>query len=319
MTFKVYISEPEFIRNCPNAIQRLKAAGGELIMHNGDSSPREEEMIECLEDADAWIAGLENITGGILRNAPRLKVISRFGVGCDNVDTEAAAERGITIAVTEGAMTNSVAELVFGLVLALARRIPYGDAIVRGGDWRRYVGVEISGKTLGIAGMGRIGRAVARRAKGFDMRVIGFDAVSFDSFAEATGIEVVGFERLVADSDFLSLHLPSTKETRGIIDAHALAQMKRSAFIVNTARGELVNETALAEALKRGQIAGAATDVFAGEPPVGSPLIGLENFIATPHVGSLTAEALVRMGEIAAGNVINLLRGDGPVYSYRRA
>jgi D-3-phosphoglycerate dehydrogenase len=249
-----------------------------------------------------------------LAAAPRLKVISKHGVGYENIDLEAARDRNIPVAIAGGAIADSVADMALALLLALARQIPQGDASVRAGDWKRFVGPELAGKTLGIVGLGQIGKGVCRRAKGFGLQVVAYDTYQDQAFAASWGVSYLPLDELLAQSDFISLHAPVTAETRHLMGAEQLARMKPTAYLINTARGELVDELALYEALKQGHLAGAASDVFIQEPPGEHPLLTLANFIATPHSAGQTPEGLRRMGEITAENALRVLRGEAPLY-----
>lgn len=262
-------------------------------------------------EADGWIAGLERIDRELLEHAPRLRVIARYGVGVDAVDLEAAAERGIVVTNTPGANAGAVAELVIGLMLALARRIPHADRCVRRGGWPRVAGVALEGKVLGLVGFGAIGREVARRAIGLGCRVRACDPFPDASAAAALGVELTAEEEVVATADFVSLHAPVLAETRRMVDAAFLARMKPGAFLVNAARGELIDEAALADALRAGHVAGAGLDALAVEPPpAGFGLAELENVVLTPHIGAHTDVAARTMGEGAVDNCLAVLRGE---------
>jgi D-3-phosphoglycerate dehydrogenase len=293
----------------------MRAAGCELIANPWGRSPSEEELLARIGDADALISGTEPVTARVLAGAPRLKVIAKHGVGYENIDLEAARARGVPVALAGGAITDSVADMALALMLALARKLPQGDRAVRAGEWPRMVGFELPGKTLGIVGLGQIGRAVCRRAKGFGMRVVAHDAMPDERFARSWGVTLLPLDALLAVSDIVTLHAPATTETHHMIDATALARMKSGAYLVNTARGELVDEAALAGALRSGHLAGAASDVFEHEPPgADHPLLALETFIAAPHSAGQTAEGLRKMGEVTAENALRALRGEEPLF-----
>jgi D-3-phosphoglycerate dehydrogenase len=262
-------------------------------------------------DVDGWIAGLERIDRELLEQAPRLKVIARYGVGVDAVDLEAAAERGIVVTNTPGANAGAVAELVIGLMLALARRIPYADRCVRRGAWPRVAGVALEGKVLGLVGFGAIGREVARRATAMGCSVRACDPYPDVAAAAALGVELASEADVVASADFVSLHAPALAETHRMVDAAFLARMKAGAFLVNAARGELIDEAALADALRSGHIAGAGLDALAVEPPpAGYGLAELETVVLTPHIGAHTDVAARAMGEGAVDNCLAVLRGE---------
>ena len=305
---KVLVASRSFGKNCPEVLEQMKAAGCVFLAQNFDGTPTEEQLIGAIGDADVLISGTESVTEKVLAAAKKLKVISKHGVGVDNIDLAAAKARAIPVAVAGPAMVDAVADLTMGLMLALARQIPQANANVKGGKWDRFVGPELRGKILGIVGLGQIGKAVARRAESFGMKVIAHDAFP------ASGYEYVSLNELLGAADFVSIHAPLTKETRNVFGPDQFRQMKPAAFLVNVARGELVDEGALFEALKARRIAGAATDVFVKEPPGKNPLLELDNFIAMPHCGGQTPEALRRMGEITAENALRVLRGEKPLY-----
>jgi D-3-phosphoglycerate dehydrogenase / 2-oxoglutarate reductase len=256
-------------------------------------------LIEALGDAVAVVvrSGTQ-VDEEMIAAAPKLEVIGRAGVGLDNIDVEAAAARGITVVNAPDASTISAAEHTMALLLAQARRIPEADASLRAGRWDRKAleGVELSGKTLGLIGLGRIGSQVAELAKAFGMRVLAYDPLISPDRAAALGVALTSFDDVLSEADFLSIHAPRTVDTEQLIDAAALARMKPSARIVNVARGGIVDEAALAEAVGDGTIAGAAIDVFAIEPTTESPLFDHPQIVVTPHLGASTAEAQVRAG-----------------------
>jgi D-3-phosphoglycerate dehydrogenase / 2-oxoglutarate reductase len=262
-----------------------------------------------LPDADALIVrSATKVTADLLDKAPRLRVVGRAGVGVDNIDLDEATKRGVLVMSTPGGSSVSVAEHTFALLLALVRQVPKFDAAMREGRWEKSSsGAEVRGKTLGLFGLGRIGSEVARRATAFDMRVLAFDPYISEAAAKELSVELVPMEELLEQSDFISLHTAVSPLTQNMINAHAIGMMKKGVRIVNAARGELINEADLAAALKNGHVAGAALDVFAEEPPKNSPLIGLPNVIATPHVAGSTAEAQEELGTQVAVQVRDYL------------
>lgn len=312
--YKVLIASRSFGPNCPAALERMRALGCELIPNDLGRAPTEAELLERVADIDVLISGTEPVTAAVIAAAPRLKVISKHGVGYENIDLEAARRRGIPVAIAGGAIADSVADLAMGLLLALARQIPLGDRTTRQGEWRRLVGIELRDKTLGLVGLGQIGKGVCRRARSFGMQVVAYDLYPDAAFAQNWGVRYRTLAELLAGSDFVSLHAPVTPTTRGMIDAAALALMQPGAYLINTARGELVDEAALYTALREGRLAGAASDVFVGEPPRANPLLTLDNFIAAPHIGGQTHDGLRRMGEVTAENAIRVLQGQEPLY-----
>jgi D-3-phosphoglycerate dehydrogenase len=263
-----------------------------------------------IAEADALVVrSATKVTAELLEKAPRLRVVGRAGVGVDNIDLEAATRRGVLVMSTPGGNAISVAEHTFALLLALARQVPRHDAAIHAGRWEKSsaAGTEVRGKTLGLIGLGRIGGEVARRARAFEMRVLAFDPYISEAAAREAQVELVPLEKLLAESDFVSLHTALSPATQNLINAQTIAHMKQGARLVNAARGELVDEGALAEALKSGRLAGAALDVFVEEPPKNSPLITLPNVIATPHVAGSTTEAQEEVGTQIAQQVRDYL------------
>jgi D-3-phosphoglycerate dehydrogenase / 2-oxoglutarate reductase len=262
-----------------------------------------------LADADALVVrSATKVTPSLLDKALRLRVVGRAGVGVDNIDLEEATKRGILVMSTPGGSSVSVAEHTFALLLALVRQLPKFDAAMRAGRWEKSSsGAEVRGKTLGLIGLGRIGSEVASRAEAFDMRVLAFDPFISEAAAKELSVELAPLERLLAESDFISLHTAVVPQTREMINAASIAKMKKGVRIVNSARGELIKEADLAAAIKSGHVAGAALDVFAEEPPKNCPLIGLPEVITTPHVAGSTAEAQEELGTQVAVQVKDYL------------
>jgi D-3-phosphoglycerate dehydrogenase len=271
----------------------------------------QDELIAQVGAAHALIirSGVK-ITPEVFAAAPNLKIVARAGVGVDNVDLDAATEHGVVVVNTPGGNTISTAEHSFGLMLALARHIPQGHASLKAGRWDRklFEGVELREKTLGLIGFGRIGQAMAVRAKAFEMTVIAYDPYLADSVFNDMGVERVNLDTLYAQSDFISLHAPVMDETRGMINAPAIAQMKDRVRIINAARGGLIVDADLANAIQSGKVAGAALDVFEPEPPTAdNPLIGLDAVIHTPHLAASTSDAQVTVAIEAAQLVVDAL------------
>jgi D-3-phosphoglycerate dehydrogenase len=273
--------------------------GWEVITH--DKLPDEQSggLAAALKDADALVVrSAVQVDDALMEHAPKLRVIGRAGVGVDNVDADAATRRGIVVMNTPGANAVAVAELTIGLMLALARKLPAANSSMHAGKWEKksLQGSELKGKTLGILGLGRIGLEVARRAKAFALEIIGSDPFVSAAVARENGIRLVTLEELMAGADYLTLHVGLTPQTTGIINARTLAAMKKGVRIINCARGELVEDAALVEALKSGQVGGAALDVFTDEPLKDSPYFALDNVILTPHIAGSTAEAQEAVG-----------------------
>ncbi|MFQ6128568.1 MAG: hydroxyacid dehydrogenase [Thermoplasmata archaeon] len=254
------------------------------------------------------------VTQDVIRKGENLKVIGRAGVGVDNIDVEAATRRKIPVVFSPGGSTVSVAELALGHMLSLARNLVLSDNSVRAGKWekKRFKGIELQGKVLGLVGAGRIGTEVCKRARAFGMRVLAFDPYLSEEHATKIGVELVGLPELLKESDFVSIHAVLTPETRGLIGKKELDMMKRSAYLINCARGGIVDEDALAGALQEGRIAGVALDVFENEPPKDSPLLKLDNIHFTPHLGASTTEAQRRAGKMVAEQVLRVMDGEIP-------
>jgi D-3-phosphoglycerate dehydrogenase/(S)-sulfolactate dehydrogenase len=293
--------------------ERLRQAGAETVFSPWHGKRTEAEMIDILKDVDAVVAFLDPFTATVIRSADRLKVISRSGVGYDNVDVEEATARGIAVCNTPGLNSRAVAEFTIAMMLNFSRRIPENLAEMRQGAWNRYQGKDLSDFTVGIAGTGSIGRQVARLARAFDMRILAWDAVRDEAFAEQHGVEYVGLEELLRKSDFVTLHLLLNEGTQHLINEETLALMKPTAYLINTARGGLVDTAALVRALERKAIAGAALDAFEQEPlEPDSPLRGLDNAYLTAHVAGVTSSARRPMAVMAAENALRVLGGELP-------
>jgi len=256
------------------------------------------------------------VTKEVLSRATRLKVVGRAGVGVDNIDVDEATARKIVVVNAPTASTVSVAELAIGHMISLLRHLPEADRSVKAGKWEKskLEGRELFGKTLGLLGSGRIGAEVAKRAQAFGMPVIAYDPYLPKAAASAVGIRLVDKDALFRDADVLSIHAALTPETRGLVSASELAMMRPNAILVNCARGEIVDERALAEALRARKVSGAAIDVFATEPPSGSPLLEAPNVVFTPHLGASTAEGQSRAGAIVADQVLKVLAGKRPEF-----
>src|SRR5580704_8276499 len=265
----------------------------------------------ALAAADALVVrSAVQVDDALMEHAPKLRVIGRAGVGVDNIDAEAATRRGIVVMNTPGANAVAVAELTIGLMIALARKVPAANATMHAGKWEKknLQGSELRAKTLGILGLGRVGLEVAKRARAFGMEIVGTDPFVSAAFARENGIALVPIEELFAKSDYLTLHVGLTPQTNGIINAKTIATMKKGVRIINCARGELVCDADLAAALKGGQVAGAALDVFTVEPPKESPYLGLDNVLLSPHVAGSTAEAQEAVGIQIAHQVCEYLK-----------
>ncbi|HZK66185.1 MAG TPA: phosphoglycerate dehydrogenase [Chloroflexota bacterium] len=294
--------------------QLLQEAGCETVFNRWHGDRTEDEMIQILRGIDGAVVSIDPFTPKVMDGAPQLKVISRTGVGYDAVDAPAAAERGIAVCITPGANNKAVADFAFSLILASARRLLENLTEVPRGGWKRYQGRDLPGSTLGIVGLGSIGKEVAKRASGFDMKILAYDLYQDPAFAAQYGISYLPLEQLLAESDFVTLHLLLNGSTRHLINAQRLRLMKPTAYLVNTARGGIVDQEALYQALKERRIAGAALDVFENEPlEADSPLRTLDNAYLTPHVAGWSRNAIHASGLMGAENVIRILRGEKPL------
>jgi D-3-phosphoglycerate dehydrogenase len=307
--FKVLVTARSFGKNSPQAINILEKHGCSVHWGAGNRPLTAAELAPLVKEADALIVGNDQVSAEVINTGQKLKIISRYGAGVDNVDLAAASAKRIPVTNTPGANEHSVADLVFGLMLAAARQIPSVTEVVRAGGWDRRMGTEIWGKTLGIIGFGKIGRGVARRASGFNMKVLVYDICSCENLDTELDISFVDQETVIRQADFLSLHIPCNPETTNMICADNLAIMKPNAILINTARGRLVDEKALADALRKKVIAGAALDVLQHEPPIDRDLLDLENVLITSHIGGYTIEAINAMSMLAADNTIQGLLG----------
>jgi D-3-phosphoglycerate dehydrogenase / 2-oxoglutarate reductase len=287
--------------------RRLEQEVGEVRYRPGPLSAADLEAE--LGDADGLLAGLDEINASVLEAAPRLRVVARYGVGVDQVDLDTAERLGIVVTSTPGANANAVAELTIALVLALARPLVAGSDRVRAGEWPALSGVELGGKTIGLLGLGRIGTLVAGKAAALGLRVLAHDPC----VAASDIATLVPLEKLVAECDFLSVHAPLTQATRGLVGRELLGRMRPGACLVNTARGELVDERALLWALEEGPLRAAALDVLHEEPPPPAhPLLHRDDVLVTPHIGPHTAEATTAMGRIALDELLAVLEGRPP-------
>jgi len=290
----------------------------DLEIYEGDAPPSKEEIIEGVKGKDALICLLtDKIDAEIMDSSPKLKVIANYAVGIDNIDINEATKRGIFVTNTPGVLTETVADLAWALLMAIARRIIEGDKFMRQGKFKGWapllmLGGDIYGKTLGIIGAGRIGTAVAKRALGFNMKILYYSRKRNEKIEKECNAKFVDLETLLRESDFVSLHIPFTKDTYHLIGEKELKLMKPTAYLINTARGKCIDEEALVKALKEGWIRGAALDVFENEPEVHPELKKLDNVVLTPHIGSASYETRSKMAVMVAENVLAALQGKLP-------
>jgi D-3-phosphoglycerate dehydrogenase / 2-oxoglutarate reductase len=312
LKFKVLVSAPYF----QPVIEQFNSVFEEheisLIVPQVNERLSEEELLAIIEDIDGVIGGDDRFTAKVFECARRLKVISKWGTGIDSIDQEAATRSGVSVRNTPGAFTDPVADTVMAYILSFARKIPWMDRDIKEGQWSKIKGVSLQECTLGVIGVGDIGKAVVRRATAFGMRIIGCDIVRIDAeFIDDTGLEMMNKQQLLAEADFISLNCVLNESSFHIMDEHAFKAAKKTAYLVNTARGPLVDESALAQALQGCQIAGAALDVFEDEPlPIDSPLRRMDNCLLAPHNSNSSPEAWQRVHE---NTLRNLLEGLGCV------
>ena len=311
----VLVTPTSYGRNDTRLKNELESRVGRVTYNTTGKPLSSEQLQRFLPDVDGYIAGLDVIDSAAFSAAHHLKVIARYGVGVSNVDLKRAADLGIVVTITPGANSKSVAELTIGLMLNLVRPIIYAATSTHKSQWPRTQGVSLEGKTVGLIGLGAIGKEVARRLGGFDCRILANDVVVDRDFADSFGVQIVDRDILLNESDIVSLHIPALPETQGIVDAAFLASMKPGSYLINTARGELIDEGALFEALDSGHLRGAALDTFVKEPPGGdNPLLSLSQVIATPHMGSHTDGATNAMGWMALRDCLAILKGEEPAH-----
>jgi glyoxylate reductase len=313
---RVYVTRQLF----PQAMDILEAEADVEVFDGIDNAIPRDLLLEKVKYIEGLLPLLtERIDGELMDAGEKLKVISNYAVGYNNIDTEAATERGIYVTNTPGILTDTTADAAFALLMAIARRIPEADHHIKTKGWihawgpRMYIGSDVHGKTLGILGMGRIGSAIAKRAKGFDMDIVYHDVYRREDLEKKMGITYKPRDEVIRSADFLTLHVPLTPETHHMMGAKEMASMKKTAFLINTSRGPVVDEKALADALKKGVIAGAGLDVFETEPVShDSPLLGLDNIVLTPHLASGSIETRTKMATTAATNIVSVLQGRVP-------
>ncbi len=313
--WRVLIGSRSFGQSIPEHITRVQEAGCEVIPNGvGGRAYRAEELLAALPGMDAIITGTDELTAEVIAAAKGLKTIAKHGVGLETIDLEAAKAHGVIVTATPGTNHHSVADLALALLLALARGVVRSHNDVKKGGWKAFYGMELSEKTLGIVGLGRIGKEVCRRAQAFGMTVIAHDLYPDEKWAAEHGVRFVSLPDLLGSADVVSLHAAAEMTTGPLLGPAELAMMKPTALLINTARGQLVDEAALAEALRAKRIAGAGLDAFVDEPPVGSPLFELDNVVLTAHLGGRTHDAQRKQGEMCIANLLAALRGEEPPY-----
>jgi D-3-phosphoglycerate dehydrogenase len=313
-TWRVLIGSRSFGQVFPEHITQLRAAGCEVIPNGVGRAYREAELLTELQGVDVIITGTDQLTARVINQADRLRVIAKHGIGLETIDLAAAKARGIVVSATPQASTDSVADLTLALLLAVARKVVTAHLNMIAGGWNALTGMELRNKVLGIVGLGRIGQAVCLRAQGFGMKVIAYDPYPNRAFAEAHQVTFVSLAELFVAADVITLHAAADMVKGALIGEAELRTMKPTTLLINTARGQLVDEQALAAALGEGRLGGAGIDAFVDEPPVGSPLLALNNVVLTPHIGGRTFDGLRRMGEMTIENCLRPLRGEPPLY-----
>jgi D-3-phosphoglycerate dehydrogenase len=309
------VTPTSYGKSDPRLKSELERQVGRVIYNPTGRPLSSAQVAALLPGVDGYIAGLDQVDRAALAAADRLKVIARYGVGVDSIDLAAAREKGILVTNTPGANSVSVAELAVALMLALMRQLTEAAGASRQGKFPRLAGVTLEGKTVGILGLGAIGRLLARRLAGFDCRLLAYDPYPDLDFARAYQVSLLPLAEILPQADVISLHLPLLPETHHLVDRDFLAQMKPGSYLINTARGEIVDETALYEALQSGTLRGAGLDALCDEPPDPSnPLLALPQVIATPHLGAQTDGATNNMGWGALEGCLAVLRGEAPLH-----
>ncbi len=302
---KVLVTPRSFGKANPDLFNRLQRAGIDVIRNDTGGILDEKTMCRLLAPCEGLIVGVDPVNADVLAHAPSLRVISKYGVGLDNIDLTECEKRGIQVFRTLGANSNAVADYAFALMLGVARRVALIDRRCRQKDWSKIQGIDVYGKTLGIIGLGAIGKCVARRAKGFEMNILAADTSWDHDFAEANGIARADVDEICRNADFITLHCLLNEQTKNLMDARRIGMMKKNAILINTARGGLVDEDALLDALEKGSIYGAGLDVFESEPPANPQWYTLDNIIMGSHCSSSTTGSTMLMGTMAVDNLLN--------------
>ena len=305
---KILITPRSYGKTDSSVLDLIKEAGYEPVVNPYGQILNKEQMQQELADCVGVIIGVDPLDAEVLACAPKLRAIAKYGVGTDNIDKEYCAAHNIPVSITQGANANAVADYAFSLICACARKIPYINGLCHEKKWNKVLGLDIYGKTIGIMGLGAIGKGVAKRAAGFGMRVLAYDVFWNDQYAAENNIQFAQPEEIFKTCDFISLHLPLTDDTRNIINADSIALMKPNCVLINTARGGLIDEKALIDALRDGKIAGAGVDVFNEEPPANEALYQLDNLIMGSHCAASTNGASETMSRMATENLLRDLK-----------
>jgi len=309
---KIVVTQPSVSSADDPRLDPFRAAGWSVVHEPSGAFASPEHLLEIVQGADAVIASSETYSRAVLERADTLKHVARWGVGFDQVDVPAATDLGVLVTTTQGGNDWGVADHAFALIFALARRVVENDAVVRAGGWKRPPGRDVWRKTLGVVGLGRIGRGVAQRASGFEMRVLAYEPYPDRAFCEKWGVELVSLEELLGRSDFVTLHAPGGGDNVHLMNRERLALMKPTAYLVNTARGSLIDEDALYAALTAGTIGGAGLDVREAEPPKDTRFSAMPNVVLTAHVAGVTVETGEAMTAMAVESILQGARGEQP-------
>lgn len=309
----VLVTPRSFGAKAPELRTELEAAVGD-VRYSGRAL-KAHELRDQIADVDGMLAGLDEIDAGVFDAGRELRVVARYGAGLNNVDLAAAHAHGVVVTSTPGSNSEAVAELAIGLMFALARSIPQSDRAVHEGLWKPAYGIQLTGRTVGLLGLGRIGRAVAQRARSLGCSVMAYDPYIESSQMDVPGVAIESVQTVLESAHFLSLHLPLTQETRGMVGRSLLQRLRPECYLINTSRGEIVVEEDLIWALESGQLRGAALDTLSKEPPdPANPLLSRADVILTPHSGAHTVEAIEAMGRAAMNDLLAVLRGNPPLY-----
>lgn len=310
---KVISTSPSFAKYSKEPVEYLNKNGIEVEYLPADIC--EAEFIKKIDDVDALIVAFTDINENVLKNAPKLKIVCKHGVGVDNIDLNAARRRNVYVTNVPNANKHAVADFTFGLLLSLSREIPRADFLTKKGEWPRIFGNDVYGKTLGIIGLGNIGKELSVRSSGFNMNILAYDPFPDKEFVQKNQIKLVSIDELLKKSDFVSIHIPLSEKTKNLIDYSKIKLMKKSSYLINASRGGIVIEEDLHKALKEKVISGAALDVFESEPLKSSGLFELSNVITTPHIAGYTAGATNILGMTCAENIVEvLINNKGPKY-----
>jgi D-3-phosphoglycerate dehydrogenase len=310
---RILVSANSYGKFNPDLKTELESQVKEVIYNTTGKPLSSQQVADFLPGIDGYIAGLDNIDRQALEKADALKVIARYGVGFDQVDLQAATEKGIIVTNTPGANSASVAELALCMILMLARQVPVAAQALKQGQWPRIPGLTLENKTIGIIGLGAIGKHLAKRLSSFDCHILAFDPVFDKAFAKKYDVTMVSLENLIASSDVISLHVPVLKATRGMVNEAFISSMKEGSFLINTSRGEIVDEKALIAGLQSRHLRGAGLDAFSKEPPdTYNPLLSMPQVICTPHLGAQTDGATNNMGRMALDECLRILQGKEP-------